>query len=149
MNLPKCSKWSVWSGLEIEAEGDDVGMPTLFVRRQWNPNTSKADADLIGHRKSVWFCADFCLFEKNYLEIVEWAVMNTPLVVLELTVDNWNKYPQTLRRRCRNYFVVPDELKQTDYIKVGKDYFQTCLKLRKLKPTVKPVDYEEDEVLKL
>ena len=146
--IPDCSKWSVWSGPEIEGEGNDLRVPTLFVRRGWRPHAFKEDADLLKGHKAVWFCMDFIRIERDALEVIEWAYMNADRVSIEVGVDTWFKYPQTLRNRCRLYFVAPPSLKQSDYVKVGPDYFQTCLRVGSQKPTVKPIDYGQDVIVK-
>ena len=118
---PPCSKWQVWSGVEVEGQSQR-GEPTLFIRAippEWNPLhwqrvTKNKDGSL--KFKRVWFCAEFTDWEH-----VRFAMRTIPTVCVEVkAIDAWP--PADILKNAVIYLKLPLTLKPGDHVCVGQPF---------------------------
>lgn len=136
MNNPPCSKWSIWEGKECEGK-EDFGVLTLFVRSKFNIEDTK----LFLKYKRVWFTREFT----NY-SIAILALGYGLKVCIEVSINNWHRVPNILKEKATIYFVLPVELKRTDFIKNGNSFEEQIISLRVTKTNKK--HYYKDRKIK-
>jgi len=109
LKLPKCSKWNLWEGKEIEGN-TDLGTKTLFVRAG---NFEKYKKKF----SRIWFCKEYRNFDKIR------NVIDTHQVALEVTLNDISEIPSDVFQRVKIYLKVDATLKNGDEICIGTPFY--------------------------
>lgn len=139
MELPDCSKWKVWKGLEIEGE-TSLGVETLFVRNLFSYKNPE-DMELLKTFKRVWFT-------REYTDdvTIEAAIEFGLEVALEVNYEDYDKLSDKIKKAAKIYLVLPFNLPEGTHIKCGHS-FQELMGVLK-RPTFAMADYNKDTVIK-
>jgi hypothetical protein len=123
---PPCSKWKIWTGLEIEGH-HDRGEKTLFIRTL--PADVKLTSDLSFMKKCgatrVWLCKELLLWAANESK---WPILRKildlfPKACIETTPGFHTCIPEDVRNRCRVYLKITNvTLKPGDQVCVGPSF---------------------------
>ncbi len=140
---PECSKYNIWSGLEIEGH-TGLGEETLFIRK-----LEVKPADLTeqllnsftrnGKRTRVWFCKEF----KNW-KLLKVLSNHFKTVCLEVEMGTQSMVPRDIYNTVTIYLKVPIMLKPGDHVCVGPAFSDEAFKIGTGK-RVNPDDYKNDK----